>query len=188
MKYSGKFVSFISILGIFTFILVGCNSNQPTGKFVGSRDTEGYGCDMPRYENLDSLAEQSELIIIGTAGGPIEVTEQFGEEILYASKIQISVKDVLRGTDVDNELYVLQTGSPQSDNYETKLKEGKEYVLFLNSKEFNGDKVYDCTGIEQGIIEIQSGGRLYSYVDFGVGQMVDQMQRSEIEKEIKLVQ
>lgn len=163
-------------------LLTGCSRNE--AKFVGSRDTEGFSCDTETYQSVGELLKNSELIVIGTAGKPKEVTEEFYGEILYASKIQITIKEVLKGTVNSASVNVLQTGKPNSDNYETKLKENGEYLLFLNSKTFCGETVYDCTGIEQGIVEINPDSSLYSYADFGISATFDNKSVKTLKEEL----
>lgn len=164
-----KLIALLTVVSVC--LLTGCFEDE--AKFVGSRDTEGYSCDIEIYESVDNLFEDSELVVVGVAGKPQEVTEEFLGEVLYASEIPVFIKLVLKGDLSDNSLNVLQTGKPTSDDYETKLDEGGEYILFLNSKLFNGKTVYDCTGIEQGIFEIDEKGNLYAYADFGISAAYD---------------
>lgn len=158
------------ILLCLIVLLVGCTKKQTAGvsKFVGSRDTEGFSCDLEIYEDANKLFTDSELVIIGVVNNITEVSENFKDEVLYASKINITVKEVIKGSENTHFVSVLQMGKPDSDDYETKLKIDHEYVLLLNSKIFQGETVYDCTGIEQGIFEVDKNNKLYSYVDFGV--------------------
>ena len=161
----------IIALTLLTIMLVGCS--KTTEKFVGSRDTANFSCNIQEYETVQELNNGSELIVCGTVGDITELSENFNGEILYASKISFAVSEVLKGDINTNSIFVLQTGKPNSDNYETKLKSGKEYILYLNSKTFEGETVYDCTGIEQGIFEIKENGQVYSYVDFGISRTFD---------------
>lgn len=171
-------------------LLVGCTKKQTDGvsKFVGSRDTEGFSCDLETYEDENKLFTDSELVIIGVVNNVSEVSENFNNEVLYASKINIVVKEVLKGNETIRFVSVLQMGKPDSDDYETKLKIDHEYVLFLNSKAFQGETVYDCTGIEQGIFEVDGNNKLYSYVDFGICATFDNksinMFREKLEKNL----
>lgn len=172
----------IALCLVLICLLTGCSRDEV--KFVGSRDTEGFSCDTETYQAVEDLLKNSELIVIGTAGKPQEVTEKFYGETLYASKIPITVKEVLRGAVSSASVNVLQTGKPDSDNYETKLKENEEYILFLNSKIFYGETVYDCTGIEQGIFEIKQDGSLYSYADFGISATFDNKSAKNFKEEL----
>ena len=132
------------ILLCLIILLVGCTKKQTAGvsKFVGSRDTEGFSCDLETYEDANKLFTDSELVIIGVVNNITEVSENFKEEVLYASKINITVKEVIKGSENTRFVSVLQMGKPET--------------------------VYDCTGIEQGIFEVDKNNKLYSYVDFGV--------------------
>ncbi len=172
----------IFIFLCIAFLLTGCARHE--AKFVGSRDTKDFFCDIETYQSEEKLVGDSELIILGTVGSALLVEENFGGEILYGSKIQVTVKEVIKGREDITNLYVLQSGRPNSDDYETKLKSGKKYLLFLNSKSFNGETVYDCTGIEQGIVEIKENGQLYSYADFGVSATLDGKAANTFKKQI----
>ena len=57
--------------------------------------------------------------------------------------------------------------------------------MFLNSKDFNGETVYDCTGIEQGIFEINDNGKIYTYADFGISAKFDNKDKNELINKIK---
>lgn len=162
-------------------LLSGCSKNE--AKFVGSRDTEGFSCDIEVYENINDLYADSELVVLGTADSMAEVTENFNGELLYASKIKFNIKEVIKGDSGLKTVNVLQTGKPDSDNYETKLNQNGEYILYLNSKTFNGETVYDMTGIEQGIFEVDKNGKLYSYVDFGVSATLDNKSVSTLKQQ-----
>ena len=154
-----------------TIFLMGCSTSE--GKFVGSRDTENFSCDVEIYKTEERLIADSELVILGTVGKASLVEENFAGETLYASKVQVTVSEVIKGQNVETSLYVLQSGMPDSDDFETKLKAGKEYLLFLNSKTFGGETVFDCTGLEQGIVEVRENGELYCYADFGISATFD---------------
>lgn len=183
-----KFIIFLCLL----FLLSGCSSvdtaNQNMGiiaensKFVGSRDTIDFGCDLKIYTDADMLCDESEIVVLGTVKNLTEVSEKFIDETIYASKISVDIIEVLKGENATKTLNVLQTGKPDSDNYETKLKKDKNYILFLNSKKFNGETVYDCTGIEQGIFEIKQDDTIYSYVDFGISATFDGKTKKELKK------
>ncbi len=186
-----KFIIFLCLV----FLLSGCSyvdtSNQNTGmsveysKFVGSRDTVGFGGDLKVYEDLNAIYDESELVIVGTVKNLTEVSETFNDETLYASKISVEIVELLKGDIATKSLNVLQTGKPNSDDYETKLKKDNSYILFLNSKKFNGETVYDCTGIEQGIFEIKQDGNLYSYVDFGISATFDNKSTNILKEELR---
>lgn len=126
------------------------------------------GTDMKVYADVNDLFSDSELVIIGTVDSITEVSEEFHGETLYAAKSRITVKEVIKGDQSIGSVSVLQGGKPDSDDCEKKLKKDRRYVLFLNPKDFQGETVYDCTGVEQGIFEVDNNNRLYSYVDFGI--------------------
>lgn len=176
-----KLLVFLSLV----LLLTGCSASE--AKFVGSRDTEDFHYDIETYETETHLMNDSSLVIQGLAGKPEEVTENFNGEILYASKIPVTVNEVLKGETNSKTIFVLQTGKPNSDKYETKLDEKKEYILFLNPKSFNGETVYDCTGIEQGIVEIKENGEMYSFADFGVAKTFDGKSVGSLKQQIEQV-
>ncbi|MEE1053317.1 MAG: membrane lipoprotein lipid attachment site-containing protein [Acutalibacteraceae bacterium] len=173
----------ILICLVLILALTGCSNTK--SKFVGSKDTEGFSADIENFDSTDDLEQNSQLIVLGTAENLIEVSEKFGEDILYSSKVSFKVKEVLKGDKSIKDIYVLQMGKPNSDNFETKLKPNKEYILFLNSKDFNGETVYDCTGIEQGIFEINDNGKIYTYADFGISAKFDNKDKNELINKIK---
>lgn len=82
----------------------------------------------------------------------------------------------------------MQTGKPDSDEYETKIKKGKKYLLFLAQKDVSltgGEIIYDAVGVEQGIIEIKENNKLNSYYDEGIMTKYDGESLSKLAAEIK---
>lgn len=182
MKLSKTTVFLLAALCLLG-LLTGCTGKE---KYVGSTDTPNYSCNIEIYKSLGQLADDSECIIMGKINEkPTEVTETFDDEILYASKYKIEIVETLKGDISDPSIDVLQTGKPDSDQFETKLKEQHAYILFLNSKTFNGETVYDCAGIEQGIFEIQEDGQLYAYSDMGISLDYDRQSKNRLLSEIK---
>ena len=147
----------------------GCKAEKKK-KHVGSRDTAGYSVDMPVYETAEELSEESDLIVVGIA----KESADFEERLETGSTIPLSrfvfeVSEVIKGDKNTKQIYVIQTGKHDSDDMETKLKAGEEYILFLVLQSFRGEPAYYCVGGEQGIFRIEKNGRIYSYYDTAFG-------------------
>lgn len=179
-----KITTFILCLSVL-FSLTSCNKST-IKKYVGSRDTEGFSADMIQYKTVEELKNDSELIVTGYYNKkPETVEENFNGEILYASKYEFNINETIKGEIKEKVIYVMQTGKPDSDNFETKIKKDSNYILFLNSKDLQGVKVYDCAGAEQGIFEIKSNNKLLSYVDFGISTKYEDEHKDKLITEIK---
>lgn len=100
----------ILICLVLILALTGCSNTK--SKFVGSKDTEGFSADIENFDSTDDLEQNSQLIVLGTAENLIEVSEKFGEDILYSSKVSFKVKEVLKGDKSIKDIYVLQMGKP----------------------------------------------------------------------------
>lgn len=78
-------------------------------------------------------------------------------------------------------------GKPNDDDYETKIKKGKRYLLFLCQKDLEstkGEIIYDAAGVEQGIVEIKNNNKLYSYYDTGIMPEYDGKDLEKLENQI----
>lgn len=147
----------------------GCKAEEKK-KPVGSRDTAGYSVDMPVYETAEELSEESDLIVVGIAKEPADFEERLETgSTIPLSRFVFEVSEVIKGDKDTKQIYVIQTGKHDSDDMETKLKAGEEYILFLVLQSFRGEPAYYCVGGEQGIFRIEKNGRIYSYYDTAFG-------------------
>ena len=177
----------ISIMAAAAFF--GCAQEE---KFVGSKDTPGFGYDMQIYQTVDEIKDSSaEIVIASYSSDPTECYEKdegTGME-LYATRYTLDVEKVLKGDLAEaDQITFMQTGKPDSDEYETKIKKGKKYLLFLAQKDVSltgGEIIYDAVGVEQGIIEIKENNKLYSYYDEGIMTKYDGESLSKLAAEIK---
>lgn len=105
-------------------------------------------------------------------------------ETLYASQYRLQIDQIIKG-ECDDTILFWQTGKPDSDDYETKIKKDTQYVLFLRQKYGNSTPpLYDAAGVEQGIVEIKPDNRLYSYTDEGFMANYDAKPTSILMEEI----
>ena len=147
----------------------GCKA-QEEKKTVGSRDTAGYSVDMPVYGTAEELSGESDLIVVGIAKEPADFEERLETgSTIPLSRFVFEVSEVIKGDKNTKQIYVIQTGKHDSDDMETKLKAGEEYILFLVLQSFRGEPAYYCVGGEQGIFRIEKNGRIYSYYDTAFG-------------------
>ena len=99
-----------------------------------------------------------------------------------------AVDEVLKGDETDV-IKFFQLGADGSDNYETKIKKNKNYVLFLTynySREINGteEKIYNSISFEQGIFEVNGSGKLKTCTRIGVAPKLDNMNLSSLREKI----
>lgn len=177
-----KILCFISAL-VLSLLISGC---QNTPEFVGSLDTEGFSLDAPVYEDLESMVSASELIVLGSLSGEAEIVP--GEK-MTTTIYDFAVDEVLKG-DSTNTIKFFQLGADGSDNYETKIKKNKTYVLFLTynySRETSKgeETIYNSISFEQGIFEVNGSGKLKSCTRIGVAPKLDNMNLSALKEEIQ---
>ena len=153
----------------FTLLFsMGCATEK---KVTSSRETVDIIVETNIYQTIDEIQDRSDAIVI--ASFEEEPAEQYEKDDgtgmeLYASRYSLHVEKVLKGEVVEGrDITFLQLGKLDSDDYETKIKKGKKYLLFLHKKDFKEEDIYDATGMEQGIIEIKEHNKLYSYADEG---------------------
>lgn len=158
-------------------------------KIVGSRDTLGVFSEMEIITSLKCLVDESELIVTASFS---ETPQTIGEKAprdrtLYAAQYHLKVEEQLKGECTDTILF-WQSGKPGSDHYETKIKKNQKYILFLMKKGIlspDGQPIYDAVGVEQGILEVQAGDKLYSYTDQGFMPSYDGQSADSLMQEIK---
>ncbi len=151
----------------------GCQ-HQDEQKTVASRDTAGYSVDMPVYGTAEELSGESDLIVVGIAKEPADFEERLETgSTIPLSRFVFEVSEVIKGDKNTKQIYVIQTGKHDSDDMETKLKAGEEYILFLVLQSFRGEPAYYCVGGEQGIFRIEKNGKIYSYYDTAFGAKAD---------------
>ncbi len=184
-----KNIFFSIVAFVLLFSLIGCAKEE---KFVGSKDTPDFGYDMTIYQSIEEIKDRSDLIVIAYYDdAPREKyfkDEGTGME-LYSSRYSLHIEKVLKGAETEgNVITFSQVGKPDSNDYETKIKKGQKYLLFLCQKNLEltgGEILYDATGVEQGIVEIKSNNKLYSYYDEGIMQEYDGVDLSKLEAKIK---
>ena len=158
-----------AVMAASVIVVSGCKA-QEEKKTVGSRDTAGYSVDMPVYGTAEELSEESDLIVVGIAKEPADFEERLETgSTIPLSRFVFEVSEVIKGDKNTKQIYVIQTGKHDSDDMETKLKAGEEYILFLVLQSFRGEPAYYCVGGEQGIFRIEKNGRIYSYYDTAFG-------------------
>lgn len=161
------------VMAASVIVVSGCKA-QEEKKTVGSRDTAGYSVDMPVYGTAEELSEESDLIVVGIAKEPADFEERLETgSTIPLSRFVFEVSEVIKGDKNTKQIYVIQTGKHDSDDMETKLKAGEEYILFLVLQSFRGEPAYYCVGGEQGIFRIEKNGKIYSYYDTAFGAKAD---------------
>lgn len=162
-----------AVMAASVIVVSGCKAEEEK-KTVGSRDTAGYSVDMPVYETVEELSEESDLIVVGIAKEPADFEERLETgSTIPLSRFVFEVSEVIKGDKNTKQIYVIQTGKHDSDDMETKLKAGEEYILFLVLQSFRGEPAYYCVGGEQGIFRIEKNGKIYSYYDTAFGAKAD---------------
>ena len=162
-----------AVMAASVIVVSGCKA-QEEKKPVGSRDTAGYSVDMPVYGTAEELSEESDLIVVGIAKEPADFEERLETgSTIPLSRFVFEVSEVIKGDKNTKQIYVIQTGKHDSDDMETKLKAGEEYILFLVLQSFRGEPAYYCVGGEQGIFRIEKNGKIYSYYDTAFGAKAD---------------
>lgn len=162
-----------AVMAASVIVVSGCKA-QEEKKTVGSRDTAGYSVDMPVYGTAEELSEESDLIVVGIAKEPADFEERLETgSTIPLSRFVFEVSEVIKGDKNTKQIYVIQTGKHDSDDMETKLKAGEEYILFLVLQSFRGEPAYYCVGGEQGIFRIEKNGKIYSYYDTAFGAKAD---------------
>lgn len=163
----------------------GCKAEEEK-KTVGSRDTAGFSVDMPVYGTAEELSEESDLIVVGIAKEPADFEERLETgSTIPLSRFVFEVSEVIKGDKNTKQIYVIQTGKHDSDDMETKLKAGEEYILFLVLQSFRGEPAYYCVGGEQGIFRIEKNGRIYSYYDTAFGAKADGSRVTDFKAQIE---
>jgi len=183
-----KFIIFtMSFLLIFS--IAGCAKEE---KFVGSKSTPGFHTDMQIYESIEEIENISDLIVIASySTDPQIITHKDAmreDLITYSSQYALKIEKVFKGNTAEESVITFwQYGKPDSDEYETKIKKGQKYLLFLSQKDLeatNGEVIFDATGMEQGIVEIQENNKLYSYYDIGIMPTYNGADFVKLEKEL----
>jgi len=177
-----------SLICIMSFLLlfsiVGCAKQE---KFVGSKHTAGFNIDMEIYQSVDAIKAQSVAIVIASySEDPVDFYEE--EWDLHSTRYSLNIEKVLKGNLQEDSMVIFsQLGKPNDDTYETKIKRGQKYLLFLAQKDLSstkGEIVYDAVGMEQGILEIHSNDTLYCYFDIGIMPEYNGEKLSKLEAEI----
>ena len=181
----------IALLAVIFVGCVGCNrtvlqSPVDAASFVGSLDTEGFSLDLPVYDNLQEMTEEADLIVKGSVSNSPESYDA-GDNITN-SLYTVTVNSVLKGTE-SKTVAVMQMGEPTSDDYETKLRLGKNYLLFLTkaftrSTEQGDQTVYAAIGVEQGVFEIAKTGALKAYSRIGMSTKIDGKNETDFSKTV----
>lgn len=174
------------LLFALLFSAAGCTPEQSEQKFVGSRNTPNIFFEMEPYQTVAAIKEDSDAVVIAHySEAPKEWKEEAAGMELHSSRYMLHVDTVLQGDIKENSNIVFsQVGKPDSDEYETKLKKGKQYLLFLCKKETAGEAVYDAAGMEQGIVEIKNNQKLYSYTDIGAMAALDGKDFAVLQQEL----
>lgn len=179
-KKMGWFLCVLSAL----LLITGC-SGEPA--FIGSLDTEGFSVDVPVYESLESMVDASELIVIGRVDGDAEVIP--GEK-MTTTIYPFAVDETLKGSET-KKVQFFQLGADGSDEFETKLKKGRTYVLFLmknytrETETGETEVIYNSISFEQGIFEVNGAGKLKAYTTLGEAPRMQDMKLSELKEKIR---
>ena len=173
------------VMAASVIVVSGCKAEEEK-KTVGSRDTAGFSVDMPVYGTAEELSEESDLIVVGIAKEPADFEERLETgSTIPLSRFVFEVSEVIKGDKNTKQIYVIQTGKHDSDDMETKLKAGEEYILFLVLQSFRGEPAYYCVGGEQGIFRIEKNGRIYSYYDTAFGAKADGSKVTDFKAQIE---
>lgn len=183
MKIYKKYVALIFTALLLILCFCSCNT-QPSSdnkstqvatqtatsenvKYVGSKVLN---YDKEVYENIDEIIKDTEVVVLAHfVDTPRVLTEHFDyETTLYCTVFNMVVDEVIRGEYNQSSIPVKQTGLPDSDEMETKVKANQQYVLFLNKEQYDENTtVYEPSGIEQGVVMVNNDGTLCSYSDEG---------------------
>lgn len=125
--------------------------------------------------DLDVIATNADLVIIGkvisdgvTKEKNIQSSKNEAEKdklvgikpLTYnITSTKIKVKEVISGNCNDKEITLVQLGSADSDETETKVKAGKDILLLLK-KHPNTDNVYSSVNFEDGIYEVDNSSKI----------------------------
>lgn len=166
--------------------LISCQNKENAALFVGSLDTEGFSMDMPVFQSLQEMIQESQIILIGKRSGDPELVTG---EIMTNTIFDISVERVIKGEPTLSPKF-FQLGTDTTDDYETKLKEGKSYLLFLTEnfiRDVENDEsevIYNSISFEQGIFEVSKSGTLIPYSRIGASHEVAKQSLSDLSKSI----
>ena len=140
------------------------------------------------YQTVEQIKDRSDAVVIGYYTD--EPAEQYFKDDgtgleFYTSRYSLHVEKVLKGELIEgSELTFSQMGKPDSDDYETKIKKDRKYLLFLCKKDIPEEEIYDAAGMEQGIVEINDNNKMYPYGDIGIMKTLNGKDFSEIQKKI----
>ncbi len=183
-------IRFICLITVLSLLLLATGCNGDTSLFVGSLDTEGFSLDAPVFNDLESMVSASELIVVGKSTSNAETVE--GDKMTTTIHT-FTVEETLKGETVESVKF-FQLGTEESDEYETKIKKNKTYVLFLTRnytrETENGEEViYNSISFEQGIFEINGAGKLKPCTRIGAAPRLKDMSledlRLKIQEQIK---
>lgn len=179
------------IFVIFSIILLtACSrpsdeSSKADTKFVGSKHTESIHIDYEIYSSVKEMLQDSDLIVIAHySDTPNNIKTKSENYTLESSRYNLIIDEVIYGESKAKNIVFSQMGAFDTDNYETKIKKDKKYILFLKQKPNIDEVVYDSAGSEQGIVEILDDDTLLSYFDEGISDELNKMKVDKIKSEI----
>ncbi|MBR2405681.1 MAG: hypothetical protein IKB04_01335 [Clostridia bacterium] len=182
-----RLICFVAVL-LLLLPVTGCENN--TSLFVGSLDTEGFSLDAPVFNDLNSMVSASELIVIGKTTSEAETIDG---DVMPTTIHTFTVEETLKGDPVESVKF-FQLGAEESDNYETKIKKNKTYVLFLTKNytretESGEEIIYNSISFEQGIFEVNDAKKLMPCTRIGAAPQLKDMRlenlRSKIREQVK---
>ena len=164
-----KRILVIVLLLVTLFTFSGC---QSTTKFVASKDFEKLIFEAPT-DTIDDIVYHSTIClrirITGQgvekyceAAADIALEEKTGEDIsgYMITQYPIEVLETYYNDTGEEISEICQLG-PAEDVWETKVKDGKEYIVFL----FKSADGFGTSPREKGIYQINEDGTIYAYSD-----------------------
>lgn len=131
-------------------LLVGCGGSRGTNGSSGSR--------VQIYESLDAMVDDSDLVLVGTAGDQRVVSDGEGSA-MTSTLTGLTIEDVVRADDATSAgstATVRQVTTAKgwtSSEPESPLRPGERYLLFLNHSGLPGEASADLfpVGVVAGI-------------------------------------
>lgn len=133
------------------------------------------------------MVSASQLIVVGKSTSE---PETISGDKMTTTIHTFSVEESLKGNQV-GDIKFFQLGADDSDEYETKIKKNKTYVLFLTEnytrETETGEKeiIYNSISFEQGIFEVNGAGKLKPCTRIGVAPKLDNMSLANLKLEIR---
>ncbi|KGE19268.1 hypothetical protein [Paenibacillus wynnii] len=173
-----KTIYIISSLAIVSFIgfgIINANGDANRTVVVDAQNNINYQiatshAKMPYYEELNTLDNYSEVIVIGHVAGQqdtYQVKTDNGEVIDTLGKTPFQIDKVLKGNNITKEtlVTVMEDGRVENGVYYNlegyvKMNDSDQYMLFLRK---TGDNTYAINGSYQGKFNIENADEISEF-------------------------